>query len=94
MSIIIWSNGDKFIKTKREDKPILNDKNEIINNIPLRSETTRRGDKINPEKYKQFIDERPMIVQTCQNPFLSKDFKDVINDQEKFLIPKNSFCEY
>lgn len=93
MNIIIWSSGDKFVKTKREDKPILNDKNEIINNIPLRSETTRRGDKINPEKYKQFIDKRPMIVQTYQNPFLSKNFTDVINDQENFLIPKDSFNE-
>jgi hypothetical protein len=93
MNVIIWSSGEKFNKTKREDKPILNDKNEIINNIPLRSETTRRGDKINPEKYQQFIDDRPMLAQTCQNPFFSKDFKDVINDQEKFLIPKDSFNE-
>ena len=93
MSVIVWTSGEKFVRTKKEDKPILNDKNEIINNIPLRSENTRRGDKINPEKYQQFIDERPMLVQTCQNPFLSKDFKDVINDQEKFLIPKNSFSE-
>jgi len=93
MSIIIWSSGEKFVKTKKEDKPILNDKNEIINNIPLRSETTRIGDKINTEKYQKFVDERPMIVQTYQNPFLTKNFTDVINDQEKFLIPKNSFSE-
>jgi hypothetical protein len=93
MSVIIWTSGEKFVRTKKEDKPILNEKNEIINNIPLRGETTRRGDKINPEKYQKFVDERPMIVQTYQNPFLSKNFTDVINDQEKFLIPKNSFSE-
>ena len=31
-----------------------------------------------------------MIVQTYINPFLSKNFNDVVEDQEKFLKPKNS----
>lgn len=93
MQEIVWSHGDKFTKTNKNDKPILNSNNEIINNIPLRCETTRNRDKLEEDKYQTFINERPMIVQTCLNPFLKKNFEDVINDQEKFLIPKNSFVE-
>ena len=30
MEQIIWSDGDKFEKTKKKDKPIVNSKNEIV----------------------------------------------------------------
>jgi hypothetical protein len=93
MQEIIWRDGEKFQKTKKEDKPIVNKNNEIIKNIPLRAEMTRNRDKIDIDKYEYFIKERPMIVQTCLNPFLTKNFTDVINDQEKFLIPKDSSTE-
>ena len=36
---------------------------------------------------------REMLVQRCQNTFLVKNYNEVIEDQEKFLIPKDSFCE-
>ncbi len=88
-----WSKGEKFTKTNKTDKPILNNKNEIISNIPLRAEMTRNKEKFNINKYETFLQERPMLVQTYQNPFLTKKFSDVINDQEKFLIPKDSFLE-
>tara|TARA_A100001011_G_scaffold183465_1_gene192347 strand:+ start:39 stop:329 length:291 start_codon:yes stop_codon:yes gene_type:complete len=93
MQQIIWTHGEKFNKTKKDNKPILNSKNEIVNNIPLRGETTRNRDKLQQDKLELFVQERPMLVQTYQNPFLTKDFTDVINDQEKFLIPKDSFVE-
>lgn len=93
MQEIIWRDGEKFQKTKKEDKPIVNKNNEIIKNIPLRAEMTRNRDKIDIDKYEDFIKDRPMIVQTCLNPFLTKNFTDVINDQEKFLIPKDSSTE-
>jgi hypothetical protein len=93
MQEIIWRDGEKFQKTKKEDKPIVNKNNEIIKNIPLRAEMTRNRDKLDIDKYEDFIKERPMIVQTCLNPFLTKNFTDVINDQEKFLIPKDSSTE-
>lgn len=89
----MWSDGEKFEKTKKEHKPILNKDNEIIKNIPLRGENTRNRDKIHPEKYQEFVDKRPMIVQTYQNPYLMKNFNEVIDDQEKFLIPKDSLIE-
>jgi hypothetical protein len=93
MQQIVWSHGEKFNKTNKDNKPILNNKNEIVNNIPLRGETTRNRDKLKQDKLETFVQERPMLVQTYQNPFLTKDFTDVINDQEKFLIPKDSFNE-
>ena len=77
----------------RNTKPILNDKNEIINNIPIRSTTTRNRDKIQDEKYIKFIENRSLLNQTVRNPFLTKNFIDVIDDQEKYLIPKDSFNE-
>lgn len=93
MAQIVWTHGEKFNKTKKDNRPILNNKNEIVNNIPLRGETTRNRDKLQQDKLESFVQERPMLVQTYQNPFLTKDFSDVINDQEKFLIPKDSFIE-
>ena len=77
-----------FKKLKKNSKPILNKDNEIIKNIPLRAENTRNRDKIHPEKYQEFIEKRPMLVQTYQNPFLNKDFNEVIKDQQNFLTTK------
>jgi len=34
MEEIVWSSGEKCEKTKKMNKPVLNDKNEIIHNIP------------------------------------------------------------
>ena len=93
MNSIILSYGVKFEKTQKNDKPILNNKNEIINNIPIRSSTTRNRDKIEDEKYLKFIENRTLLNQSVKNPFLTKNFIDVINDQEKYLIPKDSFSE-
>lgn len=93
MKELIWTDGEKFIKTKKEDKPILNNKDEIVKNIPLRGKTTRNRDKLQQDKIESFVKERPMLVQTYLNPFLTKDFNQVIDDQEKFLIPKDSLGE-
>jgi hypothetical protein len=90
MEVIIWSSGDKCQKSHKSQKPLFDSNNKIIDNIPQRAETyTRKKDKINEEKYQEIRD-RPMLVQTCLNPFLSRDFNDVIGDQEKYLKSKNS----
>ena len=34
-----------------------------------------------------------MLRQTVLNPFITKQFIDVIDDQETYLIPKNSLNE-
>jgi len=90
MEVVVWASGDKFEKTKKTEKPLLNDKNEIIHNVPTRGEyTIRKKDRIN-EKREGEIMQREMMVQTFQNPFLNKDFNEVLSDQEKFLKPCNS----
>lgn len=40
------------------------------------------------------LNEREMIKQVCNNPFLQGDnYHDIIDKQEQFLIPKNSNYE-
>ena len=93
MEEILWSSGEKYEKTSKDEKPLLNDKGEIIHNIINRSEYNIRK-KINDDEGRiNEIMERQMIVQTCQNPFLNKNFSDVLLDQEKYLIPQNSQVE-
>jgi hypothetical protein len=87
---IIWSSGEKYKKSSKEDKPLLNSKNKIIHNVASRGEyTIKKNDKINEKKREEILN-RSMLTQTFQNPFLHKDFKDVLADQEKYLIPQNS----
>ena len=38
METIVWTFGEKFEKTPKSQKPILNSKNEIITNITNRAE--------------------------------------------------------
>ena len=90
MEVIIWSSGEKYEKTQKSQKPLLNANNEIIHNVPCRGEyTIRKKEKTNEQRRDEIMD-RAMLIQTCQNPFLNKDFKDVLSDQEKYLTPKNS----
>lgn len=91
MEVIKWSNGQEYKWSKKEDKPILNANNEIIKNLTLRSiqPIQKKKDKEYFQK-KEELENREMIVQTYINPFLSKNFNDVVEDQEKFLKPKNS----
>jgi hypothetical protein len=90
MEVKVWSSGDKFERTKKEDKPLLNSKNEVIHNVPCRGEyTIRKKDRTN-EKRKGEIMEREMLVQTYQNPFFNKNYNDVLCDQETYLKPQNS----
>ena len=90
METKVWTSGDKFERTKKEDKPLLNSKNEIIRNVPCRSEyTIRKKDRTN-EKRALEIMEREMLVQTYQNPFFNKNYNDVLSDQETYLKPQNS----
>ena len=90
MEVIVWTSGEKYQKTPKTQKPLFDSNNKIIDNVPQRAEIhTRKKEKINEERYQEIRD-RPMLVQTCLNPFLTKDFNDVIGDQEKYLKPKNS----
>lgn len=96
MEIISWTSGEKeeYKKSSKNDKPILNSDNEIIHNIIYRGEQINKKKEIEnnylTNKKKQELLDRSMIPQTYINPFLNKNYNDVLSDQEKFLIPKNS----
>ena len=93
MEEVVWSSGEKCQKSYKAQKPLLDADNKIINNIPQRSQyTTRKDNRVNERRQVEIMD-RAMLIQTCQNPFLSKDFNDVLSDQEKYLIPRNSLSE-
>ena len=87
--VVVWRSGEKSEKTPKSQKPILNDKNEIINNIPIRGEYNDRKKAIINERRAEEIMGRKMAVQTYQNPFLNKTFEDVLADQEKYLIVRD-----
>jgi hypothetical protein len=89
MEVIVWTSGEKYNKTPKDQKPLLNAKNEIIHNVVHRGEYNIRKNDRYDEKKQNEIMERTM-PQTYQNPFLNKDFNTVIADQAKYLIPKNS----
>ena len=90
MECIVWKSGETFEKTKKQDKPLLNKKNEVIHNVPYRGEyNIRKKDRTNEKKETEIM-EREMLVQTCLNPFFNKDYNDVLSDQETYLKPRNS----
>ena len=71
--------------------------NEIISNVAYRGEcfvkTTDREKELKNELNREEIMERCMTAQSFQNPFLNKDFNQVLLDQEKYLKPLNSNYE-
>ena len=97
MEIIVWSTGEKYNKSNKTQKPILNSENEIIHNVIYRGEhiitKTDRENELKNELKREEIMERCMTAQSFQNPFLNKNFNEVLSDQQKYLIPQNSNYE-
>lgn len=97
MEVVVWSTGEKYNKSTKNQKPILNSNNEIIHNLIYRGEyilkKNDRENELKNELKREEIMERCMTAQTYQNPFLQKSFNDVLLDQEKYLIPQNSNTE-
>jgi hypothetical protein len=83
---IKWCNGEKAKKSYKNDKPILNSDNKIIDNI-IQSEYNVTNKK---DEYNEKMNSRDLMSLTYKNPFLTKDYLDVLDDQRNFLIPKNS----
>ena len=81
-----WSNGEKYEKSYKNQKPIFNSNNQIIDNVVENKINSSKRNEINNEK----IQNRELISHTYQNPFLNKNYVDVLDDQTNFLIPKNS----
>ena len=90
---IIWSYGEKFKKTPKSEKPIMNGKNEIITNITNRAEyNIKKKLKIDDIRENEIM-QREMVVRSCQNPFLNVNFTNIIDTQAEYLTPKNSVFE-
>jgi ribosome recycling factor len=90
MEVKVWSTGEPYKQSTKNQKPLLNSKNEIIHNVAYRGEyNIKKNDKINEIKRDEIMDRR-MSIQTFQNPFLHKSYNDVLADQEKYLMPHNS----
>ena len=81
-----WSNGEKYEKSYKNQKPIFNSNNQIIDNVIENKINSSKRNEIYNEK----IQNRELISHTYQNPFLNKNYIDVLDDQTNFLIPKNS----
>ena len=65
--IIKWSYGEEYKQSKKEDKPILNDNNEIIQNVIYRGEQIHKKKYLEEEnenfwKKKQEIQNRSMTI--------------------------------
>ena len=81
--VIIWSDGTKPERSCKEDNP--EHKTTLESNVEGINKREHANNKLN---------EREMIKQVCNNPFLQEDnYHDIIDKQEQFLIPKNSNFE-
>jgi len=90
MEVIVWSSEEKYEKSTKKNKPILNSDNEIMHNVSICGEyIVKKNNRENIQK-KEELQERKLIRRNFQNPFLEKNYLDVIDDQDKFLIPQNS----
>tara|TARA_Y100000996_G_scaffold369507_1_gene316518 strand:- start:7085 stop:7357 length:273 start_codon:yes stop_codon:yes gene_type:complete len=88
MNELTWTDGTKPDKSSKNDKEFYlkdNNKNEDKISIEKSDSITKRelaNDKLN---------EREMIKQVCDNPFLmNNNYIDVISTQQEFLTPQNS----
>jgi hypothetical protein len=96
MKQINWSKKPwkEYKQSKKNDKPITNSENQIIHNVLYRGEQIHKKKNLeesieNINKVNE-LNQRKFITQTYINPFLNKEYNKVLEDQDKYLIPKNS----
>tara|TARA_A100001015_G_scaffold321594_1_gene453262 strand:+ start:1874 stop:2113 length:240 start_codon:yes stop_codon:yes gene_type:complete len=78
MNEIKWSNGNKPIRSSKNDK-LLYDNEEKSNTLNKREEV---NDKIN---------QRELIQNTCKNPFFdSEDYIQHLSNQHDYLMPQKT----
>ena len=88
MNELTWTDGTKPDKSSKNDKEFyLKDNSNSENNI-----STEKSDSITKrELANDKLNEREMIKQVCDNPFLmNNNYIDVISTQQEFLTPQNS----
>ena len=88
MNELTWTDGTKPDKSNKNDKDFyLKDNNKNEDKI-----STEKSDSITKrELANDKLNEREMIKQVCDNPFLmNNNYIDVISTQQEFLTPQNS----
>tara|TARA_B100001173_G_scaffold209539_1_gene180794 strand:+ start:30 stop:302 length:273 start_codon:yes stop_codon:yes gene_type:complete len=88
MNELTWTDGTKPDKSSKNDKEFyLKDNNKNEDKI-----STEKSDSITKrELANDKLNEREMIKQVCDNPFLmNNNYIDVISTQQEFLTPQNS----
>lgn len=94
MEVIKWSNGEKYLQSKKEENPKLQETQEKIwnelNMPPSAIYVERNKCRVIENKSEEILD-RNMIRRGYQNPFFeNKEYINVIIDQDKYLKPQNS----
>ena len=92
-SFFKWSPNIKDNLYKRSQ---LNEKHKYIGNNVMET-ILQEGNEFNSNKIRenqfQKMNEREMLAQTNLNPFLSNNYLEDLQNQEKFLTPQNSNLE-
>ena len=88
MNELSWTDGTKPDKSSKNDKEFyLKDNSNSEKNISIeKSDSITKRELANDK-----LNEREMIKQVCDNPFLmNNNYIDVISTQQEFLTPQNS----
>lgn len=88
MNELTWTDGTKPDKSSKNDKEFyLKDNSNSEKNISIeKSDSITKRELANDK-----LNEREMIKQVCDNPFLmNNNYIDVISTQQEFLTPQNS----
>ena len=91
MNELSWTDGTKPNKSSKNDKDFYLNKNSNENNNENKVLTEKKDSITKRELANDKLNQREMIKQVCDNPFLMKnDYIDVISKQQEFLMPQNS----
>jgi hypothetical protein len=96
-SNIIYLKWSPSVKDQFYERSKLQDKPKVIGNNIMETILQEGNDfiKNDTKRENQFnkMNERELIAQTNMNPFMSSNYLDDLQVQEKFLTPQNSNTE-
>ena len=90
MNEYAWTNGEKPIRSTQKDNPIYKNKTEFSLNMgEFRIASNKR------EEFNDKLNNRELIVQNGQNPFLmNNNYIQDLEIEQTFLRPQNSNSKY
>jgi hypothetical protein len=83
----VWRSGERAIRSPKPDIPHV-EESQLTESIISNTTQSNRREKMNGK-----INERYMIQQVGQNPFLTGNYMEDLQVQEQFLRPKSSHVE-